>query len=179
MREESKTVEDNIIMPDPLAFFITWPTYGTWLPGDERGWVEYHRGWQLPNHNLEQRCRGFMTEKQCLLSVAEREIVLQQIQETCQFREWVHYASDCRSNHAHIVIGAANTNPKKIRVDIKAWCTRRLRERSCPEQENWWAERGSIRYVWTEHSLATVIQYVNEAQDRKVCDANAKSQPEA
>jgi REP element-mobilizing transposase RayT len=112
-----------------------------------------------------------MTEKQCLLTNLEREIVLQQILETCEFRKWHHLASDCRSNHAHIVIGAVNTNPKKIRADIKAWCTRRLRERSRPEQENWWAERGSIRFVWDEESLSRVIQYVTEAQDRKGLDA--------
>jgi hypothetical protein len=158
---------DNTTMPDPIAYFITWPTYGTWLPGDERGWVEYRHGWQLPNHNLEQICRASMTESQCLLSLSEREIVLQQILETCDFRKWVHFASDCRSNHAHIVIGAPNTSPKKIRKDIKAWCTRRLRERSRAEQENWWAERGSIRFVWTEDSLANVVQYVTQAQDRK------------
>ena len=23
---------------EPLAYFLTWTTYGTWLPGDERGW---------------------------------------------------------------------------------------------------------------------------------------------
>ena len=161
------TMNENVPMPDPLAFFITWPTYGTWLPGDGRGWIEYHHGWQIPSRNLEQYCRACMTEKQCLLSKDERGIVLSQIFETCEHRKWVHFASDCRSNHAHIVIGAANTPPKKIRADIKAWCTRRLRERSRPEQENWWAERGSIRYVWNDDSLATVIQYVMEAQDRK------------
>ncbi len=32
---------NSITMRDPIAFFITWPTYGTWLPGDERGWVVY------------------------------------------------------------------------------------------------------------------------------------------
>ena len=36
-------------LPEPLAYFLTWPTYGTWLPGDERGWVEYRHGWQLPD----------------------------------------------------------------------------------------------------------------------------------
>ena len=36
-------------MPEPLAFFLTWPTYGTWLPGDERGWVKYGQGWPLPD----------------------------------------------------------------------------------------------------------------------------------
>lgn len=158
---------DNAIMPDPIAFFITWPTYGTWLPGDERGWVEYQHGWQLPNPDLERYCRACMTEKQCLLSIHERAVVLEQVLETCTFRKWVHFASDCRSNHAHIVIGAANTPPKKIRADIKAWFTRRLRERSQPERENWWAERGSIRYIWTEDSLAKVVEYVLVAQDRK------------
>ena len=159
--------DSNSIMPDPLAFFITWPTYGTWLPGDDRGWVEHQHGWQLPNTTLEQYCRASMSEEQCILSPLERKIVLQQIVETCQYREWIHFASDCRSNHAHILIGAPNTSPKKIRADIKAWCSRRLRELSRPHQENWWAERGSIRYVWTEESLATVIQYITEAQGRK------------
>ncbi len=121
-----------------------------------------------------------MTEKQCLLSADERKIVLLQILETCEHRKWVHFASDCRSNHAHIVIGAANTSPKKIRKDIKAWCTRRLRERSRPEQEHWWAERGSIRYIWNEESLGNVMRYVTEAQDRMGRDDRRQiSQPDA
>ena len=36
-------------MPEPLAYFLTWATYGTWLPGDERGWIEYRHGWKLPD----------------------------------------------------------------------------------------------------------------------------------
>jgi hypothetical protein len=28
-----------IPMNEPLAYYLTWTTYGTWLPGDERGWV--------------------------------------------------------------------------------------------------------------------------------------------
>ena len=31
-----------------LACFLTWTTYGTWLPGDERGWVELHGGFERP-----------------------------------------------------------------------------------------------------------------------------------
>ena len=38
-------------MPEALAYFLTWTTYGTWLPGDERGWVQYRYGMQLlPRH---------------------------------------------------------------------------------------------------------------------------------
>jgi hypothetical protein len=35
-----RTEPADIPMADPLAYFLTWTTYGTWLPGDERGWVE-------------------------------------------------------------------------------------------------------------------------------------------
>jgi len=27
-------------MNDPIAYFITWGTYGDRLPGDARGWVQ-------------------------------------------------------------------------------------------------------------------------------------------
>lgn len=153
-------------MQDPLAFFITWPTYGTWLPGDQRGWVEYHHGWRLPSSDLEKLCKTKMTESQCLLSVAEREIVVAQVSETCDYRGWQLFAVDCRSNHAHIVIGVSDTNPKKIRIDIKAWCTRRLKEKSNPNRRNWWAERGSIRWIWNRQSLVKVVEYVGLAQGR-------------
>ena len=32
---------------------MTWATYGTWLPGNSRGWVEYRHGWQLADPALE------------------------------------------------------------------------------------------------------------------------------
>jgi hypothetical protein len=48
--------------PEPLAYFLTWPTYGTWLPGDERGWVEYRRGMQLPDPILKHEAAARMTE---------------------------------------------------------------------------------------------------------------------
>jgi hypothetical protein len=33
-------------------------------------------------------------------------------------------------------------------------------------RENWWAERGSIRYLWDESSLHAAIEYVMDGQDR-------------
>ena len=111
-----RTDPGDVPMGDPIAVFITWPTYGTWLSGDERCWVEFKHGWQLPKPSLGTR---------------------------------VQKPDDGgrRTNHMHIVIGAHDTDPRKIRRDIKAWCTRRLKEKFDPVRENWWAERGSIRWV--------------------------------
>ena len=157
-------------MDDPIAFFLTITSYGTWLPGDARGWVEYRRGWQLPDAMRELEAKAQMTEDACILSATERVVVERQVRETCQHRGWIVHAVNCRSNHLHAVISAAGTSPKKIRADIKAWCTRRLKEFSDPARHNWWAERGSIRWIFTDESLESVILYVTEAQDRKHLD---------
>jgi REP element-mobilizing transposase RayT len=157
-------------MDDPIAFFLTIATYGTWLPGDARGWVEYRHGWQLPDPVLELESRARMTEDACLLTADERAIVQKQVAETCQHRGWTLHAVNCRSNHMHAVISAPGVHPKKIRADLKAWCTRRLKELSDATRENWWADRGSIRWIFDDQGLETVIVYATDAQDRKHLD---------
>ncbi len=108
-----------------------------------------------------------MHEDACCLSIEERKVVELQVEETCHHRDWHLYTVNCRSNHIHIVVYADNTTPDKVQKDIKAWCTRRLKDNSNSYRTNWWAERGSQRYIFDEESLENVIEYVNEAQDRK------------
>lgn len=157
---------------DQLAFFLTWVTYGTWLPGDERGSVEYRHGFQLPNSEKEWKASIRMTEDACYLKPEQRQIVEQQIAETCSFRNWTLHIANCRTNHVHMVVSAHNIEPNLIRDQLKAWCTRRLNEhqlRTCAatsaQRTKWWADRGSIRWIWTDLSLATVVAYAGEQQD--------------
>lgn len=89
-----------------------------------------------------------------------------QIEETCDHRGWHLHAVNCRSNHIHVVVSAYNTAPKKIRRDLKAWATRCLKEQFDPDRENWWAERGCIRFLFGDESLETAVLYVVEAKDR-------------
>ena len=152
---------------DPLGYFLTWVTYGTWLPGDARGWVEYHQGWQLPDPILELESHALMNEDACRLNEDQRHAVEAQLAETCQHRGWSLHAANCRTNHVHVVVSAARTHPKKIRTDLKAWATRRLKAGFDATRENWWAERGSTRYINSESDLASAVFYVLEAQDRK------------
>jgi REP element-mobilizing transposase RayT len=151
---------------DPIGFFLTWVTYGTWLPGDSRGWVEYHHGWQLPDPIRQREATAKMNEDACVLTQAQRAAVETQIEVTCRYRNWSLLAANCRSNHVHVVVKAANTPPKKIRVDLKAWATRCLKEQFDSSRENWWAERGSIRFIYNDEGLEASVMYVTEGQDR-------------
>ena len=164
-------------MEDPIAFFLTVATYGTWLPGDARGWVEYHSGWQLSRPQLEIESRARMSEDACILSFSDRVNVEEQLVETCSHRGWILHTKNCRSNHMHVVVCAIDTSPAKVRQDLKAWCTRRLKATSQSSRANWWAERGSVRWVFTEEELERVIEYVNDSQDRKHLDT--QSEPDA
>ena len=161
-------------MNDPLAFFLTWSTYGSWLPGDARGWTEYHHGWQMPAPALELECHARMTEDSVRLNPLERKTVEIQVAETCQHRGWTLHAVNCRSNHIHVVVTAFNTKPKKVRIDLKAYATRSLRSNYDSDRENWWAERGSIRHIHNESTLEAAIMYTLVAQDRKDRDTNTQ-----
>ena len=155
-------------MPDPLAFFLTWTTYGTWLAGDERGWIERGKGDQLPSairkHDAELR----MTEDACVLDEEQREVVEKTIEKHCGIRGWQLHAVNCRTNHVHVVV-SANRAPEEVREQFMAWCTRKLKElqvarRQEPVRENWWTERGSERWIGDEESLEAAIRYVRDGQ---------------
>jgi REP element-mobilizing transposase RayT len=128
-----------------------------------------------------------MTEDACVLSAEQRKIVEATIAEHCRIRNWVLHAVNCRSNHLHVVVTAPGYHPNVVREQFKAWCTRRLKEhsqatdtiptrkrgrninptrqRGSPLRENWWAERGSKRYINDEASLESAVLYVRDGQD--------------
>ena len=44
-------------MPEPIAYFLTWTTYGSWLPGDQRGWVQYRAEYSFPIRSMNRMRR--------------------------------------------------------------------------------------------------------------------------
>jgi REP element-mobilizing transposase RayT len=138
-------------------------------------WIEHGQGWQLPDPIKKLEAEARMTEDACRLDEEQREVVEQQIAEICGFRKWSLHAVNCRSNHLHVVVTAA-VGPKIVRNQLKAWCTRRLKELEARRQhavgcisdirENWWAERGSQRFINDDDSLEAAVLYVRDGQDR-------------
>ena len=107
-----------------------------------------------------------MSSDACRLTKTQREAVEAQVVETCGYRGWHLHAVNCRSNHIHVVVTANETAPKKIRIDLKAYATRCLKKLD-ETRDDWWAERGSIRWIFNEDDLESAIIYVIDGQDRK------------
>jgi Transposase IS200 like len=115
----------------PLAYFITFRTYGTWLHGDDRGSIDrYHncyRGERVTSNSVMQKQhKAKLKSEPVLLNAKQRPIVEAAIREVCDHRRWRLLAINVRTNHAHIVVSAA-TRPEIVLKDFKAYSTRGLK----------------------------------------------------
>jgi REP element-mobilizing transposase RayT len=152
---------------DPIAYFLTWTTYGTWLPGDERGWYAKPGIWSPGDARLQQWSELLMTEDAFRLNPHQRSIVEAAIEQHCQYRGWLFHAVHARSNHVHALVTATSVDPDIVLTQFKARCTRKLRE-AYPElkdRQHHWTENGSKRKVFTEPALQDVLAYVVEQPD--------------
>jgi REP element-mobilizing transposase RayT len=154
-----------------LAYFLTWTTYGTWLPGDERGWVAKPGQFQAPEGKRQEAARRFMTEPALTLDSEQRAIVEDTIAHHCRIRGWHLHAVNCRTQHVHVLVTAPQRDPEVVMNQLKAWCTRRLKERERSRhplgravRQNWWTQRGSRRWLNDQISLEKAIRYVLDGQ---------------
>ena len=98
---------------EPIGYFITWTTYGTWLPGDERGWNRKDElEGLLPDLLFKEAATSKMKEASFKLSANDRRSVHKVISDHCIVRRWNLHALNVRSNHVHVVVTAAEHEPK-------------------------------------------------------------------
>jgi REP element-mobilizing transposase RayT len=153
-------------MSRPLAYLITWTTYGTWLPGDERGWVDRGApgGVQAPDPAKRDAARRKLDGPPVALLPEQRALVEATVRAHCDFRRWTLHAVNARSNHVHVVVTAPETEPEKIMDQFKAWCSRRLNERAGKARERWWTRHGSTKWINDEDYFHAAVRYVLERQ---------------
>jgi REP element-mobilizing transposase RayT len=154
---------------DPLAYFITFRTFGTWLPGDRRGYVDpEHHGFDTPfaepAPTVERSARLTSRASPLILSSAMQEAVQSAIRETCSFRAWWLLALNVRTNHVHAVVSASDT-PERVMNDLKAYATRRLaKDGLIVRNRPVWSRHGSTRYLWSESDIEAATAYVLHGQ---------------
>jgi REP element-mobilizing transposase RayT len=153
-------------MIDPLTYFITWTTYGTWLPGDSRGWRKWKAGEQPPQPLLEDWCRDRMKEDAVFLTTQQRKAVEDICRKHAAIRGWVLHAVNARSNHVQLAV-TADEKPDKVRDQFKANATSALRKLVPPvSNSKVWTRGGDIEIVDGDEGLERVVYYITEAQDR-------------
>ena len=153
----------------PLAYFITFTCYGTWLHGEKSTSVDRFNNttgtdFLRFNSKRSRLVKKQMSETPYFLDESKRHIVLQAIIEVCCYRQWTLLAVHVRSNHVHCVIHA-NMPPEQIMNAIKSYASRHLNEAKLDSNRvNRWTRHGSTRYLWKEAEVEATIQYVVNEQ---------------
>jgi REP element-mobilizing transposase RayT len=169
------------------SWLLSNTTYGTWLPGDERGSVTSVRDrrpgeavgpsrlehdlpgepWEEPIAGLNRCARELMRGPPIYLTLPQAEALLDQLQETASHRGWTLRAVAIMANHFHIVVQVeGDPSPKKILADFKAYATRTLSERfGSPASETWWTTKGSKRKLPNDQAVNAAIHYVLYKQE--------------
>lgn len=150
----------------PLAYLITFRTYGTWLHGDERTSVDrhgkniYHTPRAVPNSKLKKQMAENMKQTPFLLDANQRKIVRATIKEVCDHRQYVLKALNVRTNHLHAVVSAA-CRPDPIIHAFKSYATRNLRQARLIENAAIvWSRGKSCRYLWKPLHVSLAVEYV-------------------
>ncbi|MDX1929320.1 MAG: hypothetical protein SFV81_22525, partial [Pirellulaceae bacterium] len=131
------------------------------------------KGTQPPAPLLESWHRDRLNHDVVFLNNEQRIVAKTEIERFCSRRPWKLWVANPRSTHAHVVVTVKGYHGAKVRDQIKANCTRVIRE-------GWplfvdrpvWAVGGDWQCVNTEEELEQVILYATEGQDRKGCDVN-------
>lgn len=151
------------------VYFLTWTTYGTWLPGDRRGWVDAADAGpstpiKAPNARREQHSRARMKEAAVTLSPQERKLVDDALREVARFRGWRLHALNVRSNHVHAVVECHGVGPEQVMSQLKARASRYLndlrRAKGLTPPVKWWTRHGSTRWLNTQTALERAVHYV-------------------
>jgi REP element-mobilizing transposase RayT len=156
--------------------------YGTWLPGDERGFVGRVRDARpddpdspfrfvhdvpgtpcdedLPG--LEQASAERMNGPPIYVARPHAEVLVAQFLETAKYRGWDVLAISIMVNHFHLVARVpGDPSPTKVLGDFKGYGSRALNTRfGRPASETWWTYGGSKRKLPDGRAVAAAIEYV-------------------
>lgn len=130
-------------MGTPLAYLLTWTCYGSWLPGDDRCWVDdahnsYGSPVLRPDPIVKGRSVARMRSAPVLLCDRDRPIVQKAIEDHSAIRGWTLSAVNVRTNHVHVVVGAPGYAPEVVMGQFKMWATRRLRDAAVVSDDRVW-----------------------------------------
>ena len=161
-------------------WLLTWTTYGTWLPGDARGFVSNVPGPLGPEvrHNLpgtpydadlpevRERALDNLVGQPVWLSESQVQLLADQFRETARIRGWQLLALAIMTNHVHLVVGVlGDPDPARLLHDFKSYGTRALKQAGHrPSGARWWTESGSRRKLPDERAVLAAVEYVRRQE---------------
>jgi REP element-mobilizing transposase RayT len=168
-------------MRRPIAYHITWGTYGTRLHGDARGTVDRgHNEFGTPvlGPDPERQLGEFkgLKFRPVVLRVDQRLFIESILPSICVRGHWKYIEGAAGPDHVHAIVSSP-FDPETVRRLMKRWLCQALSERwPLPDGATWWAEDGSIRWIDNERYFDNAVRYVHD--QRTTPDLEPQPAPE-
>lgn len=159
------------------VWLLTWTTYGTWLPGDDRGFVSNVDLGDGTGKRLNEvgskpsaKIRGLqilakenMNGPPIYLNVEQAKVLFDQFRETARFRNWSLLAVAIMANHVHLLVGVpGDPDPHRLLRDFKSYGSRCLNKVAGKlGSGTWWTEGGSTRKKGSDEAIINATEYVS------------------
>ncbi|QEG33337.1 transposase [Bythopirellula goksoeyrii] len=158
-------------MATPLAYFLTWTTYGTWLHGTGKGMGsvdakhnEYGTPFVEPDSGRLQKEQTAMSQPAWLMDPPRRKVVRDAIIGICSEKGWNLRALHVRTNHVHVVV-QADREPGRLMSDLKARASRELNRAGLDEPtRKRWTRHGSTLHLFDAKTVEEKIRYTIDGQ---------------
>ncbi|MGA2915839.1 MAG: transposase [Sedimentisphaerales bacterium] len=151
-------------MQELIAYMVTWTTYGTWLQGDERGYVKDGETLE-PNPSLKKSNLLSLEQPIIKLTSQQKNIARNAILEEAKRINHNIHAVAVYSNHIHIV---AENNRIPINQAVKRYknvATAALKRTGL--NTKLWTKGFDKRFCFTEKQLKHRIEYVNKHNENE------------
>lgn len=170
----------------PFALVLTWTCYGTWLPGDFRGYVsntyDAKLGY-LPRQNSPgtpytandpvtlKRAQEAQKHESYLLDEPSAGIAATALISACTKRNWQLARSALMFNHAHVVVMECPNDGPGVRRILKGNSQAALNDAEGITRRRWTAG-GCDRYLNDWPAIGSVNSYVEQQEGILVRIAN-------
>jgi REP element-mobilizing transposase RayT len=157
-------------------WLLTWTTYGTWLPGDRRGFVSNVADNEGRGVRFNQPGTPCVKDVRPLRTFAAQDVevvwltgeqaqtVTGQFRETAAHRGWGLLAAAVMRNHVHLVVGVpGDPEPENLMRDFKSYGSRAL-SLAFGRRDRWWTQSGSKRKLPDEPAVVAAVRYVKNQE---------------
>jgi len=181
------------------VWLLTSTFYGTWLPGDRRGFVSRVRDRRSSDpsstsrfkHNrygtdydgdiegIRRHAQEQMKGPPIALRADQAGILLAQFQETATYRKWELIAVAILWNHVHLLVGVlGDPDPEDLLRDFKSYGSRALNKKfGKPMSETWWTAGGSARIRESKRAIAVGVRYIERQKNPLLIWVSGGCQP--
>lgn len=163
-------------MDFPLAYHITFGTYGARLHGDSRLTVdrrrnEYGESFIGRNDRWAQDEAARKRFDLVSLHIDQRLFVESAIPAICARGGWEYRIAACQHDHVHILL-STDREGKSVRKWLKRWLGEVLAEKfTSPIGCSWWAEGGSVKWIWKNEYFHRAFEYIERQRATPISSA--------